>query len=126
MLESAIQTPGVYINEINAFPNSVVAVPTAVPAFIGYTPQASYQGQSYTNVPTAVTSLAEFQQIFCLPNPAAPAAPTKQYSPQYYLVPQKSQPLITQDYILIGTTYYAIVPDPNTIYYLYNSVQLFF
>ena len=34
---AAMKTPGVYIVEKNAFPNSVVAVPTAVPAFIGHT-----------------------------------------------------------------------------------------
>ncbi|MBE5320065.1 hypothetical protein IM793_12905 [Pedobacter sp. MR2016-19] len=28
---SNIQTPGVYINELNAFPNSVVSIATAVP-----------------------------------------------------------------------------------------------
>ncbi len=33
----SLQTPGVYINEISAFPNSVVPVATAVPAFVGYT-----------------------------------------------------------------------------------------
>lgn len=126
MLESNIKTPGVYVNEINAFPNSVVPVATAVPAFIGYTPQASYEGQSYTNVPTKVSSLAEFQAIFCLPNPAPPATATKQYNPQYYLVPQKSRPVVTQDYIMIDNTYYAILPDPNTIYYLYNSIRLFY
>jgi phage tail sheath protein FI len=125
MLESNIFTPGVYINEINAFPNSVVAVATAIPAFIGYTPQASYQGISYLNTPQAVTSFAEFQAIYCLPNPASPAPPAKQYSPQYYLVAQKSKPA-NQDYIVIDNVYYALVPDPNTIYYLYNSVQMFF
>jgi phage tail sheath protein FI len=125
MLESNMQTPGVYINEINAFPNSVVAVATAVPAFIGYTPQASYEGQSYTNVPFKITSFAEFQAIYCLPNPSPPASPTKQYSPQYYLVQQKSQPA-NQDYIMIDNNYYAILPDPNTIYYLYNCVQMFY
>lgn len=31
------QTPGVYINEVNAFPNLVVPVAPAVPAFVGYT-----------------------------------------------------------------------------------------
>jgi phage tail sheath protein FI len=36
-MAAAIKTPGVYIKEINAFPNSVVEVATAVPAFIGYT-----------------------------------------------------------------------------------------
>jgi phage tail sheath protein FI len=50
MIESNIKSPGVYINEQNAFPNSVVSVATAVPAFIGYTPQAVYEGKSYTNV----------------------------------------------------------------------------
>ena len=40
MLASNIKTPGVYINELNAFPNSVVPVATAVPGVIGYTPNA--------------------------------------------------------------------------------------
>ena len=33
----SMKTPGVYIVEKNAFPNSVVEAPTAIPAFIGYT-----------------------------------------------------------------------------------------
>jgi len=125
MLESNIKTPGVYINEINGFPNSVVAVATAVPAFIGYTPQAVYEGKSYTNVPWKVSTFAEFEAIYCFPDPAAPADSAKQYSPQYYLVPQKSQPA-DEDYMVIDNTYYAIVPDPATIYYLYNCVKMFF
>lgn len=116
---STIKTPGVYINEIDAFGNSVVPVPTAVPAFIGYTPKASYEGKSYINVPTKITSFADFQAIFCYPDSA------KQYSPQYYLIAEKSQPE-KGDYILIGETYYSIVPDSNTIYYLYNSIRLFY
>lgn len=35
-MSKARTTPGVYITEQNAFPNSVVAVATAVPVFIGY------------------------------------------------------------------------------------------
>ena len=35
-----MKTPGVYIVEKSAFPNSVVQVATAVPAFIGYTEKA--------------------------------------------------------------------------------------
>ena len=89
---STIQTPGVYIQELNAFPNSVVAVATAVPAFIGYTPQASFEGKLYKNVPVRITSFADFQAFFCLPDPPLPASPAKQYSPEYYLVQQKSQP----------------------------------
>ena len=119
------QTPGVYISELNAFPNSVVPVATAVPAFIGYTPQAAYQGQSYLNVPTKISSFAEFQAIFCLPDPPAPAPPAAQYSPQYYLVQQKAQPT-KGDYMKVGNAWYSILPDPNTIYYLYNSIKLFY
>lgn len=122
---STIKSPGVYINEINGFGNSVVPVATAVPAFIGYTPQAIYEGKSYANVPTKITSFSDFQTIFCLPNPPAPADPAQQYSPQYYLVAEKSQPE-KGDYLLISGTYYSIVPDPNTIYYLYNSIRLFY
>ena len=35
--ESAIKTPGVYVNEIPSFPPSIAQVATAIPAFIGYT-----------------------------------------------------------------------------------------
>jgi uncharacterized protein len=122
---SKIATPGVYIQELNAFPNSVVAVATAVPAFIGYTPQATFEGKSYTNVPVRITSFADFQTFFCLPDPPAPASPTKQYKPEYYLVQQKSQPN-KGDYMLISGSYYSIVPDPNTVYYLYNSIKIFY
>lgn len=124
MLQSNIKSPGVYINEINAFPNSVVPVATAVPAFIGYTPQAIYEGKSYTNIPLKISSFAEFQAYYCIPDPPPPADPSKQYNPQYYLVAQKAQS--TGDYIISDNTYYSIVPDPNTIYYLYNSVRLFY
>jgi len=120
-----LKTPGVYINELDGFGNSVVPVATAVPAFIGYTPQAMYEGKSYTNVPTKISSFKEFQTIFCYPDPAPPADPAKQYSPQYYLVEQKAQP-DQGDYIMIEGKYYSILPDPNTIYYLYNSIRLFY
>jgi uncharacterized protein len=125
MTNANITTPGVYINEINAFPNSVVPVATAVPAFIGYTPQAFYNGTSYINVPCRITSFAEFLAIYCYPalNPAAVAR--QQYSPQYYLVKQQAANP-RGDYISVNGCNYAIVPDPNTIYYLYNSVRLFY
>lgn len=125
MIQPSINTPGVYINQINAFPNSVVPVPTAVPAFIGYTPQAAYQGRSYLNVAQKISSFAEFQAFYCFPDPPPPAAPARQYDPQYYIVPQKQIPL-NSDYMVINGNYCYILPDPNTIYYLYNSVRLFY
>ncbi|MFL9845957.1 phage tail sheath family protein [Flavobacterium rhizosphaerae] len=120
-----IKTPGVYINEINSFTNSVAPVATAIPAFIGYTPQAVYQGKSYVNVAQKITSFAEFVSIYCYPDPAPPASPAKQYQPQYYLVEQKNI-LANKAYTTISGKNYAIVPDPDTIYYLYNSIRLFY
>jgi uncharacterized protein len=56
---SSIKTPGVYIDEIDAFPPSVAQVATAVPAFIGYTEKAPLP-----SIPTRVSSLLEFQKLF--------------------------------------------------------------
>lgn len=125
MAKSRLRTPGVYINEINAFPNSVVPVETAIPAFIGYTPQANYQGKSLLKVVNKISSFTEFKTMYGYPDLHSPADPTKQYSPAYYLVKQKSQPK-KGEYILIDGDYYSILPDPNTIYYLFNSIQLFY
>ncbi len=54
---SSLKTPGVYINEVDAFPPSIAQVATAVPAFIGYTEKGPA-------VPTRITSFMEFEQIF--------------------------------------------------------------
>ncbi len=64
MSVTAMKTPGVYIQELDAFGNAVVPVPTAIPAFIGYTGQTSYNGKDLVNEPVKVTSLAEFNAIF--------------------------------------------------------------
>ncbi|MEQ9229891.1 MAG: phage tail sheath subtilisin-like domain-containing protein, partial [Cyclobacteriaceae bacterium] len=61
---ASYKTPGVYIEEKNAFPNSVVAVETAVPAFIGYTEKAVKLGKTVFNKPIRVTSMVEFEQFF--------------------------------------------------------------
>lgn len=54
---SSLKTPGVYINEIDAFPPSVAQVATAVPAFVGYTEKGPI-------TPIRITSFMEFEQIF--------------------------------------------------------------
>ncbi|MGV3613322.1 MAG: phage tail sheath family protein [Fluviicola sp.] len=59
-----MKTPGVYIVEKNAFPNSVVEAATAVPAFVGYTEFAKDGNKSLLNKPWKVNSLAEFMQYF--------------------------------------------------------------
>ncbi len=59
-----MKTPGVYIVEKNAFPNSVVEVATAVPAFIGYTERSMNGNKSLQNKPWRITSMAEFRAYF--------------------------------------------------------------
>lgn len=58
------RTPGVYIVEKNAFPSSVVAVATAMPAFIGYTEKATLNGQDLTGRAVQITSMGEFETCF--------------------------------------------------------------
>lgn len=57
-------TPGVYITELDAFPNSVVGVQTAIPAFIGYTEKAELSGKPIYFTPTKINSLADYEQLF--------------------------------------------------------------
>lgn len=58
------KTPGVYVQEIPSFPPSVVPVDTAIPAFIGYTQRISHQGKNLKNVPTKISSMAEYTELF--------------------------------------------------------------
>ena len=63
--ESAIKTPGVYVNEIPSFPPSIAQVATAIPVFIGYTEIAhDLQGNNLTNKPTRITSMLEYELYF--------------------------------------------------------------
>src|SRR5512145_3366505 len=62
--ESAIKTPGVYINEIPSFPPSVAQVATAIPAFIGYTQTATKKGRDVTNQAVRISSLVQYKQYF--------------------------------------------------------------
>lgn len=66
------KTPGVYIEEISTLPASIAAVQTAIPAFIGHTENTSdSDGNVLLNVPTRITSLLEYQEIFGGPNSEA-------------------------------------------------------
>lgn len=63
-MAQTLATPGVYIEEKKAFPNSVAGIPTAIPAFIGYTEKATRDGQSLINQAVRISSLAEFHNYF--------------------------------------------------------------
>ena len=58
------QPPGVFTEENSAFPNSVVPVATAVPAFIGYTEKAIRDEKSILLKPTRISSFREYLLFF--------------------------------------------------------------
>ncbi len=58
---TTLKTPGVYIKEQNAFSSSVVAVPTAIPVFIGYTQKKDKD----TNLSAVrISTFVEFLALF--------------------------------------------------------------
>lgn len=66
------RTPGVYIQEINTLPASVVGVDTAVPAFVGYVQKADRDGEGIPMLtPTRITSFLDYVAIFGGPDPQA-------------------------------------------------------
>jgi hypothetical protein len=106
-----LATPGVYIEEKNAFPNSVAAVATAVPAFIGYTELTNRKGQSLVNRAVRITSLTEYHDIFG----GAPKT--------HFQVKESGN----GDYdFQVGGKSYQVVPDGAARFILYDSLRLFF
>ncbi|MGY3051896.1 phage tail sheath protein FI [Pedobacter sp. UYEF25] len=63
-MADVFKTPGVYIREIPSFPPSVAEVETAIPAFIGYTEKATFNGADLTLKPQRISSLLEYEQLF--------------------------------------------------------------
>ncbi|MFZ3018183.1 MAG: phage tail sheath C-terminal domain-containing protein [Gallionella sp.] len=109
----AMKTPGVYIVEKSAFPNSVVEVATAVPAFIGYTEKADNKGKSLSNQPWRITSMAEFQNYFGF-------GPSVQFS-----LTEAATPPVAPPSISVGGKDYMLEQAQGK-YLLYYSMMLFF
>jgi len=107
-----LMTPGVYIEEKNAFPGSVVEVATAIPAFIGYTEKASRKGKSLLNQPTRVTSLKEYIELFGMGN-----------NPQFSL---KGASDSSRNTIQIGSKKWAIDYNTDNQLNFFDSIQLFY
>lgn len=107
------KTPGVYIEEKNAFPNSAVAVETAVPAFIGYTEKAEWNGKSLLEKPTRVTSFAEYVERF-----------GGGFQAKFTIV--DADPAVKEEvFTLDGKPMVVKINDNNTAY-LFNSIRLFY
>lgn len=119
-MAGAYKTPGVYIVEKNAFPNSVVEVATAVPAFVGYTRIADNKGTSLTRKPWRITSLTEFVTYFG-------GAPDDKF---VIVTKPADQPDAAPGDFKIGPDEFYLNREndqPDTFrYYLYHCMQLFF
>lgn len=97
-----LATPGVYVRENNAFSSSVVAAPTAIPAFIGYTAKAERGHESLTNTPQRVDSFKEFLNYF------------------------GRGPKISFSIKAKDNADYSLKLDPESQFHLYNSLRLFY
>lgn len=111
---SAMKTPGVYVLEKNAFPNSVVEVATAVPAFIGYTEFAQNGNKSLLNIPWKISSLAEYLQYFG-------GAPVPKFTIEETKATEAD--LGESSLVVNGKDYKVKREDP---YNLYFSIRFFF
>ena len=106
-----VATPGVYIEEKNAFPNSVAAVPTAVPAFIGYTAKTTRNGATLVNTPVRISSMNEYHTIF-----------GGGFETSFNIVEANPQQFDFE----VGNKHYQVVPERDSRFLMYDSIRLFF
>lgn len=97
-----LATPGVYVRENNAFSSSVVAAPTAIPVFIGYTAKAERGHESLLNTPHRVDSFKEFLNLY------------------------GRGPKISFSIKAKGNSDYSLKVNPESQFHLYNSLRLFY
>jgi phage tail sheath protein FI len=151
MATQQYKTPGVYIQEPNSFPPSIVGVETAVPCFIGYTWKATdTDNRSLTMIPRRIESLAEFVTIFGRGYPekyyllavtdgataagsasaaSAPAANASTGQAGAATATGTGVPHDDQDWGILsldGKNRYRLVEFGNASYNLYNSMRLFY
>lgn len=116
---ATMKTPGVYIVEKNAFPNSVVEASTAIPAFIGITEKAVNGADSLSGKPWKITSMTEFQQYFG----GAPA-------PKFGLSVEQVAAEDAEKFFYCSTDEKEKtalkVSRPKTLYTLYYNMVMFF
>ncbi|WP_430391820.1 phage tail sheath family protein [Dyella sp. 20L07] len=117
----AKKTPGVYIDELNAFPSAVEEAATAIPAFVGHTQFADNGGTSLSFKPWLISSMAEYCQYFGFgPNPR-------------FSIAEKADPSLPTDFRVIGKggklTEYVLqqlAGRDGGRYMLYNAMRHFF
>lgn len=117
-MSTTYKTPGVYIKEINAFPDSVVAVPSSVAAFIGYTEKEAHNGKPVFGQAIRISSLSEYEAIFGM----GPGA-VLQFSIQAAVAGAVSQPLKP---LVTAAQKQFVVERQSGAFLLYHSIRLFF
>lgn len=139
------KTPGVYIVEKNAFPNSVVEAPTAIPAFIGITQRAENGADSLIMKPWKISSMTEYLKYFgagpsldfkvdiVVYNPSASKGPDEKITPEGAVM--KPDPGIFQQVVEVVETNaanqsvlkgYAFCVTGDHRYTLYSQMLMFF
>lgn len=108
-----MKTPGVYIVEKDAFPNSIVQVATAVPAFIGHTQKAMNGTKSLTGKPWKISSMAEYESYFGVG-----------VSPEFKLRPRKS--IAEPAELNLDGEEFVLEQEATTKYLMYAAMTLFF
>jgi len=154
MSATTYKTPGVYIQELSAFPTSIVAVATAVPVFIGYTEQATdpATGNTVYFTPVPITSMTDYTQYFggapvpsfqvidpgATPSPFTNANGTPDQSPTATTPAQAPNVTFSAPYSADTTGSPTVKPfviapyqaagstNPNNQYCLYQAMALFF
>ncbi|MDP4209278.1 MAG: phage tail sheath C-terminal domain-containing protein [Bacteroidota bacterium] len=112
-MPTKLMTPGVYIEEKNAFPSSAVAVETAVPVFIGYTEKAEWNGKSLIEKPTRITSFAEYVERF-----------GAGFNAKFTLA--DADPAAKQETFALDGKQMVVEITKNHTFYLFNSIRLFY
>lgn len=112
-MPTTYSTPGVYIQELDAFPPSIVGVQSAIPAFIGYTEQALLKGSPVPFTPIRLTCLADYEAIFGQgPDGNFDCATVTSSTAPYDFA--------------VGSTHYELTQAAATKFNLYSSMKLFF
>ena len=114
-MAATYQTPGVYIEEKNAFPGSAVVVETAVPVFIGYTEKAERQGKSLTGELVRVTSFAEYVEMF-----------GQEYHHQFELSINRIEQFYGSLILNPGGKAATATYGTGNMFYFYNCIRFFY
>jgi phage tail sheath protein FI len=110
------KTPGVFVKEVSTFPPSVAAVPTAIPAFIGYTQNTEFNNLDLINRPVRIESFPEFKQIF-----------GEKFIPFQFIIQVKGHE--TEDSAVVMDVKPQAGPSGSeraAQYYLYDCLELFY